>query len=134
MSGPVRLGDRGPPFSFGPLTRTDIVRYAGASGDMNPIHHDETFARSAGLPTVMAHGMLSAGLLGSFVTRWFGAGAVRRFEVRFRERVWPGDVLTARGTVIALSEAAGENRADLQIELLGSDGRVVVSGTATVRT
>ena len=62
-----------PAFQVGPLTRTDIVRYAGASGDFNPIHHDEAFALSAGMPGVMAHGMLSAGILASFVTRWFGA-------------------------------------------------------------
>ena len=65
----VAAGDKSPAFTFGPVTRTDLVRYAGASGDMNPIHHDEDFARASGLPSVMAHGMLSAGLLASFVTR-----------------------------------------------------------------
>lgn len=122
-----------PAFRFGPISRTDIVRYAGASGDFNPIHHDEEFARRSGLPGVMAHGMLSAGLLASFVTRWFGAGSVRRFQVRFRERVWPGDVLLARGTARRTYQADdGESRAALDLELLREDGTVVLTGSAEV--
>lgn len=121
-----------PEFRFGPVSRTDIVRYAGASGDFNPIHHDEEFARRAGLPGVMAHGMLSAGLLASFLTRWFGPGSVRRYKVRFRERVWPGDVLSARGEVKRVYEADGESRAELDLELVRQDGAVVLSGNADV--
>ncbi len=128
----LKVGDGGPDFVVGPLTRTDIVRYAGASGDFNPIHHDEEFARSAGLPSVMAHGMLSAGLLGSFVTRWFGAGSVRRFKVRFRERVWPGDVLRAEGRVTALVAGADGPRAQLEISLNRADGKPVITGSAEV--
>jgi acyl dehydratase len=122
-----------PQFRFGPVTRTDLVRYAGASGDFNPIHHDEGFARRAGLPSVMAHGMLSAGLLASFVTRWFGPGSVRRYKVRFRDRVWPGDVLEAKGSVVReFATASGERRAELALELVRQDGAVVVSGSAEV--
>ena len=122
-----------PAFRFGPVSRTDLVRYAGASGDFNPIHHDEGFARAAGLPSVMAHGMLSAGLLASFVTRWFGPGSVRRYKVRFRDRVWPGDVLEAKGSVVReLAGAAGERLAELSLELVRQDGAVVVSGSADV--
>ena len=122
-----------PQFRFGPVTRTDLVRYAGASGDFNPIHHDEGFARRAGLPSVMAHGMLSAGLLASFVTRWFGPGSVRRYKVRFRDKVWPGDVLEAKGSVVReFATASGERRAELALELVRQDGAVVVSGSAEV--
>ena len=128
----VAVGDAGPAFEVGPLTRPDLVRYAGASGDFNPIHHDEGFARSAGLPSVMAHGMLSAGLLGSFVTRWFGPGSVRRFKVRFRERVWPGDVLRAEGKVTALRDGPDGRRAALELALRRADGTAVVTGTAEV--
>lgn len=132
-TGAVAAGDAGPDFAVGPLTRTDIVRYAGASGDFNPIHHDEEFARAAGLPTVMAHGMLSAGLLASFVTRWFGEGSVRRFTVRFRERVWPGDTLTGQGRVVAIAaDDGGERRALLELALLRQDGLPVVTGSAEV--
>ena len=121
-----------PEFRYGPLTRADLVRYAGASGDLNPIHYDEGFARASGLPMVMAHGMLSAGLLASFVTRWFGPGSVRRYKVRFRDRVWPGDVLEARGSVVREFAVGGERRAELALELVRQDGTVVVAGSADV--
>jgi acyl dehydratase len=121
-----------PAFRFGPITRTDIVRYAGASGDFNPIHHDEGFALSAGLPSVMAHGMFSAGLLASFVTRWFGANSVYRFNVRFRERVWPGDTLSAEGRVVRVFDADGGRRAQLELTLLQQDGKPVIIGSADV--
>ena len=117
-----------PPIVFEPLTRTDIVRYAGASGDFNPIHHDHAFARDSGLPDVMAHGMLSAGLLASALTRWFGEGSVKRYAVRFKSPVWPGDVLTARCVVVGSS--SGE--LDVEIGLARASGEVVVSGTARV--
>lgn len=122
-----------PAFSYGPLSVTDLVRYAGASGDFNPLHHDEAYARAAGLPGVMAHGMLSAGLLASFVTRWFGAGSVRRYKVRFREKVFPGDTLTAEGRVTG--EGAGPDggrRLTLELALRRQDGQPVVTGTAEV--
>lgn len=121
-----------PSISYGPLTRTDIVRYAGASGDFNPIHHDEGFAKAAGLPSVMAHGMLSAGLLASFVTRWAGVGKVKRFKVRFRERVWPGDVLVPKGKVVREADEDGRRVAELELSLDRSDGTPVVTGQATV--
>ena len=112
------------------LTRTDLVRYAGASGDFNPLHHDHAFAASAGLPDVMAHGMLSAGLLASALTRWFGPGSVLRYSVRFRSPVWPGDALTAdcRSSVMV----DDGRTADLELELTRHDGLVVLSGTARV--
>ncbi len=121
-----------PAFVCGPLTITDLVRYAGASGDFNPLHHDEAYAREAGLPGVMAHGMLSAGLLASFVTRWFGAGAVRRYRVRFRERVFPGDVLTAEGAVVGEAAAEGGRLLTLELALRRQDGTAVVTGSAEV--
>lgn len=83
------------PVAYPALTRTDLVRYAGASGDFNPLHHDPEYAARSGLPDVMAHGMLTAGLLASALTRWFGPGSVLGLSVRFRCPVWPGDMLTA---------------------------------------
>jgi 3-hydroxybutyryl-CoA dehydratase len=120
------------PIVYGPLTRTDLVRYAGASGDFNPLHHDHAFAAAAGLPDVMAHGMLSAGLLASALTRWFGAGSVRRYSVRFKRPVWPGDVLIAR--CLAMEPATGDSgaEADLVIELTRADDEAVLSGTASI--
>ena len=95
----MTVGTKLPERNFGPLTRTDFVRYQGASGDFNPIHHDETFAQSAGFPTVFSVGMLQAGLLATYCTDVFGPSNVRRFKVQFREQVWPDDTLTAAGRV-----------------------------------
>jgi acyl dehydratase len=77
----------------GPITRTDIVRYAGAGGDFNPVHHDDVYARSLGLPGVFAMGLLGAGYLSRVLAEEFGASTVRRFTVRFRAQVWPGETL-----------------------------------------
>ena len=85
---------------FGPLQRVDIVRYAGASGDFNPIHTDEGYARATGAPTVFAMGMLPAGYLAHALSDWFGGPQrVRRFKVRFTTRVWPGDEIACGGRV-----------------------------------
>ena len=78
---------------IGPITRTDIVRYAGAGGDFNPVHHDDVYARSLGLPGVFAMGLLGAGYLSRVLGEEFGASTVRRFTVRFRAQVWPGETL-----------------------------------------
>jgi acyl dehydratase len=85
----LQKGDHGPQATIGPITRTDIVRYAGAGGDFNPIHHDEEFARAAGMPSVFSHGLLSAGLLAQHLARWVGLAHVRSFAVRFTGQVWP---------------------------------------------
>ena len=77
----------------GPITRTDIVRYAGAGGDFNPVHHDDVYARSLGLPSVFAMGLLGAGYLSRLLAEEFGASTVQRFTVRFRAQVWPGETL-----------------------------------------
>jgi len=117
---------------FGPLTRTDFVRYQGASGDFNPIHHDEEFARAAGFPTVFSVGMLQAGILGSYLTDWLGADNVRGFAVQFREQVWPGDTLTCAGKVVRRFEHDGEGRADVELEVTRQTGGVAIRGSATV--
>jgi acyl dehydratase len=85
---------------YGPIERSDIVRYAGASGDFNPIHTDESYARKTGAPTVFAMGMLPAGYLAHAVSDWFGGPhRLRRYKVRFTTRVWPGDELVCVGRV-----------------------------------
>jgi acyl dehydratase len=104
-----------PPREFGPLTRTDIVRYVGASGDMNPIHHDENYARAAGFPTVFSAGMLQAGMLATYATDLLGAANVRRYAVQFREQLWPDDVLECSGSVARRYEEGGERRVDLAL-------------------
>jgi acyl dehydratase len=126
-------GDALPQRSFGPITRTDIVRYQGASGDFNPIHHDEEFATSAGFPTVFSVGMLQAGYLATYATDLFGRASVRNFRVRFSEQVWPGDVLTCDGTVadIVTDEAAGEQRITLELRATRQTGGTAIQAWAS---
>jgi acyl dehydratase len=80
-------GTANEPRQYGPITRTDIVRYQGASGDFNPIHHDDEFAQKAGFPSVFSVGMLTAGILASYATDWLGAANVRRFSVVLGKRL-----------------------------------------------
>ncbi len=116
------------------LTRTQIVQYAGASGDYNPIHTDEIFAtKVAGYPTVFAHGMLSMGMTGKMLTNYVGDGRLTKFGVRFTRQVFPGDTLTAKATVKELRKEGGQNLVDLMVETMNQNGETVVSGTATAR-
>jgi acyl dehydratase len=127
----LKEGTKGEARTFGPLTRTDFVRYQGASGDFNPIHHDEEFARSAGFPTVFSVGMLQAGILGTYATDWLGPENVRRFSVSFREQVWPGDTLVCTGEVVKRYEADGERRVDLLLSCDREGGGTAIRGEAT---
>jgi acyl dehydratase len=127
----LAVGGEREPFVDDPLTITDFVRYQGASGDMNPIHHDTAFAQRAGYPGPFAVGMLQAGILAGYVADWLGPENVRRFKVRFREQVWPGDVLTYRGRVAAKREEAGERRVDLELTCTRQTGGVHLQGWAT---
>jgi acyl dehydratase len=114
------------------LYRTQIVQYAGASGDFNPLHTDEIFTtKIAGYPSVFAHGMLTMGLTGTLLTDAVGDGTLRSFGVRFRSQVWPGDVLTATATVTDVERKDDETLVSLDVETVNQKGEVVVSGTAT---
>lgn len=117
--------------TFPALTRTMFVKYAGASGDFNPMHHDDTIATQVGNPSVFGHGMLTMGLAGRLLTDWFGPESVRRYQVRFAKQVWPGDVLTATATVTAVREEGGTTLADLDVEVTSAAGVQAVVGAAT---
>jgi acyl dehydratase len=116
------------------LTRTQIVQYAGASGDYNPLHSDEVFAtKVAGYPSVFAHGMLTMGLTGRMLTDYVGDGRLVRFGGRFRAQVWPGDDLTSRAEITEISENDGDTLVELVITTVNQDGTQVFTGTATAR-
>lgn len=116
------------------LTRTQIVQYAGASGDYNPIHTDEVYTtKVAGYPSVFAHGMLSMGVTGKMLTNFVGDGRLTKFGVRFTRQVWPGDTLIAKATVEAVREENGEHFVDLAVSTVNQDGAEVVSGYASAR-
>ena len=116
------------------LTRTQIVQYAGASGDYNPVHSDEKFVTEvAGYPTVFAHGMLTMGMTGKMITNYVGDGRLTYYGVRFVNQVWPGDTLTARAEVAEVREENGETLVDLAISTTNQDEKFVLTGNATAR-
>lgn len=130
----VKAGDTYEEVVVDDLKRTQLVQYAGASGDYNPIHTDEVYAtKVAGYPTVFAHGMLTMGLTGKMLTNYVGNGRLTKFGVRFARQVWPGDTLTASATVEAVRDEAGQKLVDLSVVTVNQDGDVVLNGAATAR-
>lgn len=115
------------------LSRTQIVQYAGASGDYNPLHTDDPAARHRGFPSVFAHGMLTMAMTGTMLTNWVGDGRLTKFGARFVSQVWPGDTVTARATVREVRSEAGQALVDLDLETVNEAGTVVLTGYATAR-
>ena len=112
-----------------PLTRQDLVNYAGVSGDLNPIHWDDEIAKQVGLDTAIAHGMLTMGMTGRMLTNYVGDGRLTKYGVRFTNQVWPGDTLTGTATV----ESLEGNNLRLTVETKNQDGATVLSGYAEAR-
>ena len=112
------------------LKRTQIVQYAGASGDYNPLHTDEIFTtKVAGYPTVFAHGMLTMGMTGRMLTDYVGDARLTKYGVRFTSQVWPGDTLDSTATVKAING----DRVELDVKTINQDGVEVLSGYAEAR-
>jgi acyl dehydratase len=128
----VKVGDELPPLVKGPIQQIQLTRYAGASGDFNPIHQDDEFARAAGMGGVFAHGMLSMGFVAQAVTDWAGAGRVRKIGVRFAGLVRLKDTVTCRGRVVGTSQKDGVNLVELDVWAENQQGEKVITGKATV--
>ena len=130
----LKVGDQHEQVVVEDLKRTQIVQYAGASGDYNPVHTDEVFAtKVAGYPTVFAHGMLTMGMTGRMLTDYVGDGRLTKYGVRFVSQVWPGDTLTARATVETVREEDGQPLVVLSVSTVNQDGQEVLRGSATAR-
>ena len=130
----IQVGDTHEAQLVDNLSRTQLVQYAGASGDYNPLHSDEIFTtKVAKYPTVFAHGMLTMGMTGRMVTDLVGDGRLTAYGVRFTRQVWPGDSLSATATVDAVREEDGQHLVDLSVTTVNQDGDVVVMGQATAR-
>jgi acyl dehydratase len=127
----LEIGDAAPQLEFGPVTLNMILRYAGASGDFNPLHNDADFAKAAGYPGIFAMGMMSAAWLGRMLTDWVGPQSIRRYKVRFVNQVWPGDRLTCSGRVSDKREAAEGRLVDLELAVTNQKGETVLQGSAT---
>lgn len=114
------------------LSRTQIVQYAGTSGDYNPLHSDEIFTTQiAGYPSVFAHGMLSMGMTGRMLTNYVGDGRLKSYGVRFTAQVFPGATLTAKATITDIREENGEQIADIEISTTDEAGTQVIKGQAS---
>lgn len=112
------------------LKRTQLVQYAGSSGDYNPLHTDEIFTtKVAGYPSVFAHGMLTMGMTGAMLTNYVGDGRLTKYGVRFTSQVWPGDTLNSTATV----ESVEDGIVNLEVKTTNQDGAVVLSGYAAAR-
>ena len=125
----VKEGDELPSFTVENLTRTDFVKYAGSSGDFNPIHHDQTFAEASGNPTVFAMGMMNAGILSRLVSDYAGLANLRKYKIRFATRVWPGDSVTCKGKITRKAEENGEKIIEGEIAALNQKGEVAITGS-----
>lgn len=123
----LRAGQSGPDCTYTGLSRTDFVKYAGASGDFNPMHHDDDFAKAVGYPSVFGHGMLTAGLLAHYLTDWLGAGTLRRYTVRFSKQVYPGDDLRIEATV----DEVADDTVSLRCAVVTARGDTVLQAWAT---
>jgi acyl dehydratase len=125
----VAEGDGPEPFSH-TLTRTDLVRYSGASGDFNPMHTDEPAAQAAGLPSVFGHGMFTAGMLAKLVSDYVGVGNLRSYRIRFTQQTWPGEVLTATVRVVGKRIEGDHRLIDLECQVTNDDGQLKLAGSA----
>ncbi|HLI54956.1 MAG TPA: MaoC/PaaZ C-terminal domain-containing protein [Acidimicrobiales bacterium] len=127
----IEVGDEAPVLDH-TLSRNDLVQYAGASGDFNPMHTDEVAAREAGMQSVFGHGMFSAGLLATALTNWSGVGSLVRYNVRFVKQTWPGERLSTRIRVERKRVEGGRHLIDVSCSLANEEGQEKVSGEATV--
>ena len=128
----IQVGDELPALIKGPIQQIQLTRYAGASGDFNPIHQDDEFAKAAGMGGVFAHGMLSMGFVAEAVTDWAGAGTVRKIGVRFTALVRLKDTVTCKGRVLAKSSKDDVHTVEVEIWAETQKGEKVVTGKATV--
>lgn len=128
----VKVGDTFEEVIVDNLTRTQIVQYAGVSGDYNPLHTDEIFATQvAGYPTVFAHGMLTMGMTGKMVTNLIGDGNLKSFGVRFTNQVWPGDTLTTKTKIVSIKKNSDNVFINFELVTENQDKIPVITGSAS---
>lgn len=129
----IKVGDIIPEITFDEVTQVQLIKYAGASGDFNPIHTVPSYAKEAGLEGTIAHGMLIMGMLGKLVSDWAGVKHITKYGVSFKNKTLPGDILTAKGEVKKISEKDGETFADCKVFIQDSEGDIKVDGKVTIK-
>lgn len=128
----VEVGSELPSLRKGPITQLQLIRYAGASGDFNPIHTVPEYAKEAGLDGTIVHGMLVMGILGQMITDFAGVKAVRKYSVGFKSMTKLGDVVIAKGIVKKKYEKDGEKFIDCKVYVEDETGDVKVDGKITL--
>jgi acyl dehydratase len=127
----IEVGYKIPQLVKDPITETQLVMYAGASGDFNPIHTVHAFGEKAGFGGVIGHGMLSMGFAGQFMTNWVGVTAVKKLAVQFRAVTKPKNVINVSGTVVKKYTEDGQNLVDCEFLAVNQNGDKIIMGTAT---
>ena len=125
----VQVGDVIPALVKAPVTHLQLVRYAGASGDFNPLHTDPKVGEEIGTGGIIAHGMLIMGFVGQLLSDYVGPGALRKFGVRFKGMTHLNDEITCTGTITEKFEADGEGRIAGKVQAVDQNGDVKVVGT-----
>lgn len=128
----LKVGDDVPALTMPPLSRLTLALYCGASGDHNPIHVDTDFAHSAGMPDVIAHGMLSMAWLAQVLTQWAPQAAIRDYSVRFAAITQVGEQITCSAKVVEKFDALGERRVRLALTAANADGQIKLTGGAVL--
>jgi acyl dehydratase len=129
----IRVGDELPALAKAPVDRVQLSRYAGASGDYNPVHVDEVYAKSVGMPSVYAPGMLVMGMLGQLISDWARGGQMRRYNVRFIKMVWPGDTVVCKGRVSDRHGTGGRYFVEIDLWAENQRGELVMKGSSQIQ-
>jgi len=125
----IQVGDEIPPLVKAPITHLQLVRYAGASGDFNPLHTDPQVGEAIGTGGIIAHGMLIMGFVGQLLSNYAGPEALRSFGVRFKGMTRLNDVITCSGSITKKYEENEENRVAGKVQAVDQNGEVKVAGT-----
>lgn len=128
----IEVGDELPSLTTAPITETQLVRYAGASGDFNPIHTVHHAAQESGFDGVIANGMLVMGFVGRAITDWVGIAPLRQFGVRFVGITKPGQAITITGKVVEKVEVDNEYRLRCELYAADQEGELKIKGGFTV--
>jgi acyl dehydratase len=125
----VQVGDEIPKLVTAPVTHLQLVRYAGASGDFNPLHTDPKIGEMIGVGGIIAHGMLIMGFVGQMLSDYVGPQALRKFGVRFKGMTHLNDEITCTGTITEKYEENGEGRIAGKVQAADQNGDIKVTGT-----
>ncbi len=128
----VEVGQEISQITIGPITHADLVRYAGASGDFNPIHNDKDFAISQGLDGTIAHGMLVMAYVGRLCTNWADQKQFKYFGIKFKAMTKPGQTLTCKGKIKRKKEENGERLVTVDVEAVDQNGEIKAAGELIV--